>query len=95
MHTLRLQQAMLVHKVKSWPYAGKIGIEEYSLDNGLRQVHVFERWAYLGAADSDEGLNALCEQTTVAKFDLETYKLLLKILPQKKTRVLNLAEVRF
>ena len=95
MHALRLQQAMLVHKIKSWPYAGKIGIEEYSLDNDLRQVHVFERWAYLGAADSDEGLNALRAQVVPTGFDLDMYKLLLKILPQKKTRVLDLAHTRF
>jgi DNA polymerase III subunit epsilon len=94
-HSLRLQQALMTHKLKVWPYAGKIGIEEYNLDNDLRQIHVFEDWAYLGAADSDDGLQTLREQLTTQKFDLETYKLLLKVLPQKKTRVLNLAETHF
>jgi DNA polymerase III subunit epsilon len=94
-HALRLQQALMTHKLKVWPYAGKIGIEEYNLDNDLRQIHVFEDWAYLGAAESDDSLQALREQSATQKFDLETYKLLLKVLPQKKTRVLNLAETRF
>lgn len=95
MHTLRLQQAMMAHKLRPWPYAGKIGIEEYNLDNDLRQIHVFEYWTYLGTADSDESMQVLLAQAATHKFALETYKLLLKILSQKKTRVLNLAEVRF
>jgi DNA polymerase III subunit epsilon len=80
-HGLRLQQALMAHKLKIWPYAGKIGIEEYNLENDIRQIHVF---------DSDERLQELITQTTTFKFDLDTYKLLLKVLAQKKTRVLNL-----
>ena len=90
MHGLRLQQALIAHKLKSWPFAGKIAIEEYSLENDIRQIHVFEHWVYLGVAESDETLHELSTQTTTLKFDLDTYKLLIKVLAQKKTRVLNL-----
>jgi DNA polymerase-3 subunit epsilon len=92
LHTLRLQQALIAHKLKTWPFAGKIGIEEYNMDHDLRQIHVFEQWTYLGVADSDETLQALREQSAVLKFDHDTYKLLLKMLAQKKTRVLNLSD---
>ncbi|MGP1716134.1 MAG: exonuclease domain-containing protein [Methylophilus sp.] len=91
LHGLRLQQALIAHKLSLWPYAGKIGIEEYNHENDLRQIHVFEHWVYLGVAASDEALQALRTQTTPRRFELETYKLLLKVLSQKKTRVLNLA----
>lgn len=90
-HALRVQQALVAHKLKIWPFAGKIGIEEYSLDHDLKQIHVFEHWTYLGVAEDDETLQALREQPALLKFDLDTYKLLLKMLAQKKTRVLNLA----
>ncbi len=90
MHDLRLQQALIAHKLKAWPFAGKIAIEEYSLENDIRQIHVFEHWVYLGMADSDDSLHELSTQTTPLKFDLDTYKLLIKVLAQKKTRVLNL-----
>lgn len=90
-HALRLQQALIAHKLKIWPYAGKIGIEEYNLENDIRQIHVFEHWVYLGVASRDEDLQALREQTAILKFDLDTYKLLLKVLSQKKTRVLDLS----
>lgn len=89
-HGLRLQQALIPHKLKAWPFPGKIGIEEYSLENDIRQIHVFEYWGYLGVADSDDGLQELSMQTPALTFDLDTYKLLLKVLAQKKTRVLRL-----
>lgn len=91
MHALRVQQALMAHKLKAWPYRGKIGIEEYNLENDLRQIHVFEHWVYVGVAVDDEGLLALRAQKTALKFDLDSYKLLLKMLSQKKTRVLDLA----
>jgi DNA polymerase-3 subunit epsilon len=91
MHALRVQQALMAHKLKAWPYRGKIGIEEYNLENDLRQIHVFEHWVYVGVAVDDEGLLALRAQKTALKFDLDSYKLLLKMLAQKKTRVLDLA----
>ncbi|MEZ0211187.1 MAG: exonuclease domain-containing protein, partial [Methylophilus sp.] len=75
-HGLRLQQALIAHKLKAWPFVGKIGIEEYSLENDIRQIHVFEHWVYLGVADSDDSLQALSTQITTLKFDLDTYKLL-------------------
>jgi len=91
MHALRVQQALMAHKLKAWPYRGKIGIEEYNLENDLRQIHVFEHWVYLGVAVDEESLQALREQNMALKFDLDSYKLLLKMLSQKKTRVLDLA----
>lgn len=91
MHALRVQQALMAHKLKAWPYRGKIGIEEYNLENDLRQIHVFEHWVYVGVAVDDDSLQALREQNTALKFDLDGYKLLLKMLSQKKTRVLDLA----
>lgn len=91
MHALRVQQALVAHKFKGWPYRGKIGIEEFSIDHDLRQIHVFEHWTYLGVAEDEDGLQALCAQRKPLRFDLETYRLLLKVLSQKKTRVLDLA----
>jgi len=91
MHALRVQQALIAHKLKAWPYRGKIGIEEYNLENDLRQIHVFEHWVYVGVAEDEDSLQALRSQKTALKFDLDSYKLLLKMLSQKKTRVLDLA----
>ncbi len=90
-HALRVQQALMAHKLKVWPYPGKIGIEEYNLENDLHQIHVFEHWVYLGVARNDEELQALREEQTVLRFDLDTYKLLLKMLAMRKTKIKQLS----
>lgn len=90
-HALRVQMALMAHKLKVWPYPGKIGIEEYNLDNDLRQIHVFEHWVYVGVAEDDAGLQALRTQKTALKFDLDSYKLLLKMLAAPKTRIVDLS----
>jgi DNA polymerase III subunit epsilon len=91
MHYLRLQQALVAHKLKTWPYPGKIAIHEHSLENDLTQIHVFEHWTYLGVAKDEAELATLVESRQVLKFDLDTYKLLIKVLNQPKTKVVALS----
>jgi len=90
LHAIRVQQALMAHRLKVWPYRGKIGIVEENQDNDLRQIHVFEHWVYLGVAEDDDALLDLQAQKTPLKFDLDSYKLLLKMLANKRTRVLDL-----
>lgn len=89
LHAIRVQQALMAHRLKVWPYRGKIGIEEISHENDLRQIHVFEHWVYLGVAEDDDTLYALQSQKTPLKFDLDSYKLLLKMLANKRTRLID------
>lgn len=89
MHYLRLQTALIAHKLKSWPYAGKIGIKEHSQLNNLTQMHVFEHWTYLGVANDDDTLQDLLKSNTLFKFDLDTYKLLLKAISDPKTNLIQ------
>ena len=90
-HYLRLQQALVAHKFKSWPYDGKIGIREQNNENDKTQLHVFEHWTYLGAAEQDADLSEFLQQKIEFKFDLDTYKLLLKAFAQAKTLILQLS----
>ncbi len=90
-HYLRLQQALVAHKLKSWPYAGKIGICEQNAENDKIQLHVFEYWTYLGAIEHDADLSELLQQKVEFKFDLDTYKLLLKAFNQPKTHIVQLS----
>lgn len=90
LHYLRLKQALIKHKIKPWPYDGKIAIKEQNAENGLTQLHVFSHWQYLGCAVDDDSLHALTSQQIVPQFDFLVYKLLGKTLLQKKTQVVNL-----
>lgn len=85
-HLMRVQQALMAHKMKTWPFAGKVGIAEHSVENDMHQIHVFEHWVYLGAVTDELELHALCKQPNVLKFDLDTYKLLIRMLNIPKTK---------
>lgn len=78
LHYLRLKQALIPLRLKSWPYAGRIGIREYDESSGRTEVHVFEYWCHLGTVDNEADLNDMRGTRSPMKFDLDTYKLLLK-----------------
>ncbi|MBC7755969.1 MAG: GIY-YIG nuclease family protein [Bdellovibrio sp.] len=87
-HYLRLQMALITHKLKSWPFAGKIAIKEKNSENDKTQMHVFEHWTYLGSAENDDELAEIELTTAQLTFDLETYKLLLKTVNSAKTQII-------
>ena len=74
LHFLRLKQALIPLRLKSWPYPGQIGIREYCKSSGRAQLHVFDYWCHLGTVDNECDLDELLAM----KFDVDTYKLLLK-----------------
>ncbi|MES2501605.1 MAG: exonuclease domain-containing protein, partial [Pseudomonadota bacterium] len=88
-HYLRLQQALVAHRLKNWPYAGKIGIREHNGENDKTQLHIFEYWTYLGAIENEVDLSEKLQENAQFKFDLDTYKLLLKAFNSSKTQVIQ------
>ncbi len=88
-HYLRLQQALVAHRLKNWPYAGKIGIREHSGENDKTQLHIFEYWTYLGVIENEAELAEKLQESNQLKFDLDTYKLLLKAFNSPKTQVIQ------
>ncbi len=88
-HYLRLQQALIAHRLKNWPYAGKIGIREHSGENDKTQLHIFEYWTYLGVIENEAELAEKLQESSQLKFDLDTYKLLLKAFNNPKTQVIQ------
>ena len=77
-HHLKLQQALTSHRLKSWPYASKIGIREHNEATGKTDIHVFDQWCHLGSVSDIAELEELRQSKTVFAFDHDTYKLLLK-----------------
>jgi len=87
-HDLRLMEALARLKVETWPYPGPIGVKE---NYGLRdEVHVIDRWCYLGTAQDDTGIETLLTQAPHARFDLDTYKILKKYLKSSGLQVFHL-----
>ena len=92
-HHIRLQTALMKHKIKTWPFAGKIGIREKSRVNNMTQIHIFEHWCMLGSVNHEDELHDVLSIRTNFKFDLDTYKLLIKILNHKNTQLIDYAKL--
>jgi DNA polymerase-3 subunit epsilon len=89
-HYLRVQQALVSHKLKAWPYAGKIGVREHNQETNQTQIHIFGDWCYLGVAETEADLEGLLITTSTPKFDLDTYKLLFKTFAANKAEIVQL-----
>lgn len=90
-HYLRLQNALIKHQIKPWPFKGKMAIKEQNAENGLTQMHVFDHWHYVGCVDNEQDLDALVAEPVDFRFDLDTYRLLCKRLESNKAVVITLS----
>lgn len=82
-HDVRLRDALEPLRFRTWPFAGRVGIREQAGDDGCTEVHVVDRWCYLGvvadASDLDEASTA-----TAARLDIDTYRILSKYVFSKR-----------
>jgi hypothetical protein len=62
---------------RDWPFAGRLGILERDW-RGAEEVHVFDRWRYLGSVQDLTDLTGLDGEA--AAFDPDVYRILLRIL---------------
>ena len=70
-HALRLRAALSAMQEAVWPFAGAVGIVERGAD--LRQIHVVDRWSYLGSL---EGRRRRLKPNGPPLVDIDTYKIL-------------------
>ena len=82
LHGTRLKLALSSLKLKAWPFPGRIALREGNAVGGTpefmrgAEMHVLDRWAYLGTARSDEELSALRARDAGDAFDIDVYKIL-------------------
>jgi len=88
-HNLRLMQALQSLRLAQWPYKGAIGLRERSGEKS--EVHLFERWCFLGTAKSEAEIYEKLEVRGRPVFDLDIYKILKRELA-KRTRGVALIE---
>lgn len=78
LHATRVRLALARHKLRDWPFTGRIAIREHDW-RGLEELHVFDRWRHLGTvtrADAFEELPAAVD----VDFDPDTYRILRRFL---------------
>jgi DNA polymerase-3 subunit epsilon len=78
-HHLRLQMALVTHKLQVWPFAGRVGLREHNPLSGRTDIHVFDQWCHLATVHSEEELaEVLQTRPDTLAFDLDTYRLAIK-----------------
>jgi DNA polymerase III subunit epsilon len=79
LHALRAQMALASLKLKAWPFPGRVALRERNPVSG-DDLHVFDRWTYLGSARSEEELQALAAREVPGGFDAHVYRVLVRYL---------------
>jgi DNA polymerase-3 subunit epsilon len=94
LHQARLEAALAGLRIKTWPYAGAVGLIE-SGDGGRCDVHVVNNWCYLGTAHSEDALWSLLNEAPARPaFDLDSYKILTRALARRQLKVRVLSGAR-
>jgi DNA polymerase-3 subunit epsilon len=90
-HHGRVAEALARLKAAEWPHAGPLGIIERDPGRDAAEIHVVDRWCYLGAASSDAELAELLEGERAPRFDYDHYRILSRHLARKGVRTMRLA----
>ena len=78
-------------KAVQWPHTGPLGIVERDRSREAAEIHVVDRWCYLGAASCDAELAELLESAGTPSFDYDHYRILSRHLARKGVRTVKLA----
>jgi DNA polymerase III subunit epsilon len=96
MYNFRFQQAFYENRLKKWPFATPVLIEEKGLIEGKSEAFVLDKWCLLGSVQQD-GQDQNYELKKELEFDLDTYKILNSFLKSKKVHVrpINIEQLSF
>jgi DNA polymerase-3 subunit epsilon len=72
-----------------WPHRGPLGVVEADESRDATEVHVLDRWCYLGTATSDAEVAELLEARR-PRFDYDHYRILSRHLGKRGVRVVPL-----
>lgn len=79
-HNQRLLSAMSIQRIEAWPYQSAVIFTEQSMETARCDYHVVDQWRWLGSAASRAEAEELIGKTSVAQFDLDSYRILLRAL---------------
>ena len=88
-HHARVATALATLKRAAWPHRGALGVVEEDPSRDATEVHVLDRWCYLGTAKSDGEVAELLEESR-PRFDYDHYRILARHLDKPGVRVVPL-----
>ncbi|MCA3220724.1 MAG: ethanolamine utilization protein [Burkholderiales bacterium] len=74
-HTARLLDALAPARIASWPFEGAIALIERNNERLREDVHVFDRWCYLGSVRTLDAALALARDDLPRRFDADVYRI--------------------
>ena len=77
-HHLRLATALAPYRIGDWPWRGPVGVRERHPDGEREEIHVIDRWRYIGTARDEDELAALAGSSRLPPFDPDVLKLLVR-----------------
>lgn len=89
-HHARVATALASLKSAAWPHRGPLGVVEHDRARDATEVHVLDRWCYLGTASCDSEVAELLEARR-PRFDYDHYRILARHLGKRGVRVVPLA----
>jgi DNA polymerase III subunit epsilon len=89
-HHARVATALAGLKSAAWPHRGPLGVVEHDGGRDATEVHVLDRWCYLGTASCDSEVAELLEERR-PRFDYDHYRILARHLGKRGVRVVPLA----
>jgi DNA polymerase III subunit epsilon len=88
-HHARVATALARLKHLDWPHRGPLAVVEEDRSRDATEVHVLDRWCYLGTATCDAEVADLLE-TRRARFDYDHYRILSRHLGKRGVRLVAL-----
>ena len=88
-HHARVATALAGLKHADWPHRGPLAVVEEDSSRDATEVHVLDRWCYLGTATSDAEVAELLEARR-PRFDYDHYRILSRHLGKRGVRVVQL-----
>jgi DNA polymerase-3 subunit epsilon len=90
LHHARVAAALAGWQAADWPHPGPLGVVEKDRAGEATEIHVIDRWCYLGAARSDGELAELLHEPPRRRFDYEHYRILARHLGKRGVRTVQL-----
>jgi DNA polymerase-3 subunit epsilon len=89
-HHGRVALALAHLKTAEWPHRGPLGIVEKDRSRDRSEIHVVDRWCYVGTASSEGKLAELLEERRSPRFDCDHYRILSRHLERPGVEVVRL-----
>ena len=86
-HSIRVMQALHSLRMQVWPFPGRIGLREHDPHSKRSEIHVLDRWCYLGTLNSQMDLFDALQTRADPPFDFDIYKILTRYFKSRPRNV--------